>query len=65
MSFASQTKAELCRVPLARRCCAQAEAYGVLLFCNSFTHREVRIITERPSRRRTSFCWVRAASTPA
>ena len=46
MSFASQTKAELCRVPLARRCCAQAEAYGVLLFCNSFTHREVRIITE-------------------
>ena len=37
MSFASQTKAELCRVPLARRCCAQAEAYGVLLYCNQFT----------------------------
>ena len=32
MSFSSQTKEELCRVPLARKCCAQAEAYGVLLF---------------------------------
>ncbi len=46
MSFSSDAKAELCREPLARKCCAQAEAYGVLLFCNSFTAREVRIITE-------------------
>ena len=46
MSFSSQTKEELCRVPLARKCCAQAEAYGVLLFCNAFSNREVRIITE-------------------
>lgn len=46
MSFSSDTKAELCREPLTRRCCAQAEAYGVLLFCNSFTLREVRIVTE-------------------
>lgn len=46
MSFSSDTKAELCREPLNRKCCAQAEAYGVLLFCNSFTTREVRIITE-------------------
>jgi len=46
MSFAGDAKSELCRVPLSRRCCAQAEAYGVLLYCNTFTAREVRIITE-------------------
>lgn len=46
MSFSSDTKAELCREALTRRCCAQAEAYGVLLFCNSFTPREARIVTE-------------------
>ena len=46
MSFASETKAELCRIPLNRRCCAQAEAYGVLLYCNHYGRDEVRIITE-------------------
>ena len=46
MSFASETKAELCRIPLNRRCCAQAEAYGVLLYCNHYSRDEVRIITE-------------------
>lgn len=48
MSFSAQTRAELCRAPLSRKCCAQAEAYGVLLFCNSFSSREVRVITESP-----------------
>ncbi len=46
MSFSSQAKAELCRTALSRRCCAQAEAYGVLLYCNQFTRWEVRIVTE-------------------
>ena len=36
-SFAYQVKSELCRVPVQRICCARAEAYGVLLFCNTFT----------------------------
>lgn len=49
MSFSGETKAELCRDGLARRCCAQAEAYGVLLFCNNFTQREARVITESAS----------------
>lgn len=49
MSFSSQTKEELCRTPLARKCCAQAEAYGVLLFCNAFSNREIRVITESGS----------------
>ena len=45
MSFASEAKAELCRIKRARKCCAAAECYGVLLYCNSFTPREIRIIT--------------------
>jgi len=47
-SFAYKVKSELCRTPVQRICCARAEAYGVLLFCNTFTPREVRIITENP-----------------
>ena len=46
MSFSSEVKAELCRTALSRRCCAQAEAYGVLLYCNQFTASPVRISTE-------------------
>ena len=46
MSFSSDAKAELCRVPLTRRCCARAEAYGVLLYCNTFSAREIRVMTE-------------------
>ncbi len=45
MSFAADVKAELCRTGLNRKCCAQAEAYGVLLFCNHFST-QVRIVTE-------------------
>ena len=45
MSFASEVKAELCRIKRSRRCCAVAEAYGVALYCNSFTSREIRVIT--------------------
>ena len=41
MSFSSEVKAELCRTALSRRCCAQAEAYGVLLYCNQFTASQV------------------------
>lgn len=49
MSFAGDVKTELCRAPLSRKCCAQAEAYGVLLYCNTFTGTEARIVTENPS----------------
>lgn len=45
MSFSSEAKNELCRVPLNRNCCAAAEAYGVLLYCHTFERREIRIIT--------------------
>jgi len=46
MSFAGDVKRELCRGALNRKCCAQAEAYGVLLYCNTYSKTEIRIITE-------------------
>lgn len=45
MSFSSDTKAELCQPKPDRKCCAIAESYGVLLYCNTFSAREIRIIT--------------------
>lgn len=45
MSFSSEVKTELCRQGLSRACCLIAEAYGVLLFGNTFSYREIRIIT--------------------
>ena len=47
-SFAYKVKSELCRVHVQRHCCARAEAYGVLLYCNTFNNKEIRIITENP-----------------
>ncbi|MEM5781249.1 MAG: DNA-binding protein WhiA, partial [Lawsonibacter sp.] len=46
MSFAGDVKTELCRASISRKCCAQAECYGILLYCNTFTSGEVRVITE-------------------
>lgn len=46
MSFCSNVKAELCRLPLNKNCCAVAEAYGVLLFCNTCSPAGIRIVTE-------------------
>lgn len=46
MSFAYSVKSELCRGAVQRLCCARAESYGVLLYCNTFHADEVRIITE-------------------
>ena len=45
MSFSSQAKAELCRSPMAHSCCVLAECYGILLYCHTFSGREIRIIT--------------------
>ncbi|MGN0981201.1 MAG: DNA-binding protein WhiA [Candidatus Avoscillospira sp.] len=46
MSFCSNVKAELCRLPVHKKCCAVAEAYGVLLFCNTCSPTGIRIVTE-------------------
>ena len=45
MSFSSDAKTELCAQRPDRKCCAVAESYGVLLYCNTFSAREIRIIT--------------------
>ena len=49
MSFSFEAKNELCRLPVQKLCCARAEAYGILLYCNTFSASEVRIITGNPS----------------
>ena len=45
MSFSSDVKTELCAVPVRERHCATAECYGALLYCNTFTQREVKFVT--------------------
>ncbi len=46
VSFSGSVKAELCRFFPQKRCCAVAECFGILLFCNSFGAGGARIITE-------------------
>ena len=45
MSFSGTAKAEISAAPLSRACCAAAEAYGALLYANTFSAREVKFIT--------------------
>lgn len=46
MSFSAAAKAEVCRVVPQTHCCALAECFGILLYCNSFRGDGIRIITE-------------------
>lgn len=46
LSFSAAAKAEICRNVPVRHCCALAECFGILLFCNSFHAGNIRIITE-------------------
>jgi len=46
VSFSGNAKAEICRTMPQKTCCALAECFGVLLFCNSFGSEGIRIITE-------------------
>lgn len=45
MSFSSEVKKELCRHPVSARCCAIAESYGALLYCNTFRPNEIKFVT--------------------
>ena len=45
MSFSYDTKSELCKSITDYICCAVAECYGMLLYCNTFSAREIRIVT--------------------
>ena len=46
MSFSSDAKSELCKDFINKKCCALAEASGVLLFCNTVTPEQIRVVTE-------------------
>ena len=45
MSFSYEVKTELCRADIGPKTMAAAQAYGVLLFANTFSPREIRIVT--------------------
>jgi DNA-binding protein WhiA len=45
-SFSGSAKAEICRNAPQKKCCALAECFGILLYCNSFSTDGIRIITE-------------------
>lgn len=46
VSFSGSAKAEVCRAFSGKQCCALAECFGILLYCNSFGADGIRIITE-------------------
>ena len=45
MSFSSDVKAELCQTRIDKKSTAVAEGYGVLMYCNTFSSTDIRIIT--------------------
>ena len=46
LSFSGSAKEEICRGVPQKRCCCRAMAFGVLLFANTFSGSNVRIVTE-------------------
>jgi len=46
LSFSAAAKAEVCRGIPQNHCCALAQCFGILLFCNSFSSDSIKIITE-------------------
>lgn len=46
VSFSAAAKAEVCRILPHKHCCALAECFGILLFCNCFQADGIKIITE-------------------
>lgn len=46
VSFSASAKAEACRLIPQKHCCALAQCFGILLFCNSFHSEGIKIITE-------------------
>ena len=46
VSFSAKVKTEICRIGVSKRCCAAAQCFGILLYCNSFGADGIRIVTE-------------------
>lgn len=49
MSFASETKKEICREELKNSCCRKAQAYGLWLFTRGFSLQDNAVMTENGS----------------
>ena len=45
-SFSGGVKGEICRDIPTRQCCAVAQCFGILLYCNTFSADTIRIVTE-------------------
>ncbi len=45
MSFSSEVKKEIAKELPGKKCCAVAMCYGILLYCNTFSPMEIKIIT--------------------
>ena len=46
ISFSASAKAEICRALPQKHCCALAQCFGILLFCNSCSMDSIKVITE-------------------
>lgn len=46
ISFSGNAKAEIAKAFPQKNCCALAQCFGILLFCNSFHSDSIRVITE-------------------
>ena len=46
LSFSSAARAEICRALPGKPCCALAQCFGILLYCNSFQDSGIKIVTE-------------------
>ena len=53
ISFSASVKAEISRSIPQKHCCALAQCFGILLFCNSFHTDNIRIVTES-----REFAWI-------
>ena len=49
MSFASETKNEICKIMPQDFCCQKAECYGLLLFAKNFSRSVITLTTENSS----------------
>ncbi len=48
LSFSYEVKKEICKTPVGKACCRTAELYGILLYANTFSYHEIKIITANP-----------------
>ncbi len=61
MSFTTDTKNELCRLPVGAPCCILAESLGMLLYANRFSESGVRLQSDNPAVRRRACQLLHAA----